>query len=242
VSLLEMTRAYGVLAAEGWRAPARPLLAFRNGQGQLEAWATDEPVRAIPPALAHLVTSTLEGVVNRGTGMGVRSWGFSGPVAGKTGTTDEYRDAWFIGFTPDLAVGVWVGFDDGLTLQHSGSGAALPIFADFLTGAIGPRGGREFPVPDGIETVRVVAAVGHPAGLRCNGERELFLEGTAPSLGCDPWNWLAERNPLRSVGDLIGARDERDPYRERLPDVGAPPSERRPRWLRWLDVFDRSHR
>ena len=57
----------------------------------------------------------------------MRAWGYAGPAAGKTGTTDDYRDAWFIGYAPELAVGVWVGFDDGQTLRHSGASAALPI-------------------------------------------------------------------------------------------------------------------
>ena len=243
VTLLEMTRAYGVLAAEGWRAPARPLLGFRSARAGVTRWLSPEGEQALAPALAHLVTSTLEGVVDRGTGIGVRARGFTGPVAGKTGTTDEYRDAWFIGYTPDLVIGVWVGFDDGHTLRHSGSRAALPIFTDFLIGAVGARGGRDFRVPDGIESARVVAAAGQPAGLRCNGERELFLLGTAPTLGCDPWHWLVERSPLRTLGELIAPPDEREARRTGPPDVAAPPPRpRRLRWLDWLDLFEAPRR
>jgi penicillin-binding protein 1B len=238
VTLLEMTRAYGVLAAEGWRAPARPLLGFRSAHTGVTRWQGPDGEQVIAPALAYLVTSTLEGVVNRGTGVGVRARGFVGAVAGKTGTTDEYRDAWFIGYTPDLVVGVWVGFDDGSTLRHSGSRAALPIFTDFLSGAVGAGGGRGFDLPDGIEAARVVAVAGHPAGLRCGGERELFLAGTAPVSGCDPWHWLAERSPLNSLGEWIGASRQRGGDRRRAPDVAAPPSDLPP-WLRWLEIFER---
>ena len=175
-----------------------------------------------------LVTSLLQGVVNRGTGSGVRARGFSGPVAGKTGTTDDYRDAWFIGYSPELAVGVWVGFDDGRTLRHSGARAALPIFADFLVAALGSSGGRDFRQPLGVETVHVVAAQGHPAGLRCRGDPEVFLAGTEPRQRCDPWAWL-----YRGVG-------EEELFPVASPAPGEPPRRERRLWIRlprWLDLF-----
>ncbi|MGH0031971.1 MAG: transglycosylase domain-containing protein [Myxococcota bacterium] len=242
VTLLEMTRAYGVLAAEGWRADLRPVLEVRAADGEILEAHEPSGARALDPAEAHLVTSVLRGVVDHGTGLGVRARGFSGPVAGKTGTTDDYRDAWFIGYVPDLAVGVWVGFDDGETLRNSGSRAALPIFADFLAEAIGPAGGRPFRVPDGVETATVVAAAGHPSGLLCSGDPEVFLEGTAPRERCNPWGWFAGDRLIR-VGDWMDDEDEA----EALPEVAAGPERetrrRRPRLEirlpRWLNPFRR---
>ena len=90
------------------------------------------------------MTSALEGAVNRGTGYPLRDLGYRGPVAGKTGTTNDARDAWFVGFTPELVAAVWVGFDDGTPLGLTGAQAALPIFGRFLIGALGADGGEEF--------------------------------------------------------------------------------------------------
>jgi penicillin-binding protein 1B len=244
VSLLEMTRAYGVLAAEGYRAETRDVLAVRDRTGKALFEQTNKGAYTLEPAHAHLVTSVLQGVVNRGTGFGVRARGFSGPVAGKTGTTDEYRDAWFIGYTPDLAIGVWVGFDDGTPLRNSGSRAALPIFAEFLVDAIGKSGGRGFRVPIGVERTAVIAAEGHPSGLRCSGEpEEVFLEGTGPSERCDGWNWFAERPRTYPI---VRSRYPEGEEPE-IPKVAAPPPEpearaeaeaeaakpKRRRFLRW---------
>ena len=242
VTLLEMTRAYGVLAAEGWRADLRPVVEVRNRDGEILEAHEPSGAHALPAAEAHLVTSVLRGVVDRGTGFGVRSAGFTGPVAGKTGTTDDYRDAWFIGYVPDLAVGVWVGFDDGYTLRRSGSRAALPIFADFLSGALGPAGGRPFRVPRGVETASVVAAAGHPSGLRCRGDEEVFLAGTAPTERCNTWGWFAG-DSLRRVGDVFRRDDEEE---DDAPPVSAGPERRRARprleirLPRWLNPFRRN--
>jgi penicillin-binding protein 1B len=250
VSLLEMTRAYAVLAAEGYRAEALDVLAVHDRAGETLYAQPNKGSYTLEPAHAHLVTSVLQGVVNRGTGFGVRARGFSGPVAGKTGTTDEYRDAWFIGYTPELAIGVWVGFDDGTPLRNSGSRAALPIFAEFLIDALGPHGGRGFRVPMGIERTAVIAAEDHPSGLRCSGEpEEVFLEGTAPSERCDGWNWFAQRPrsyPIDRPNDPEGETPQ-------IPQVGAAPrgpeeppepeGRKRRRFLRWPpwgNPFDRN--
>ena len=176
------------------------------------------------PAETYLVTSALEGVVDRGTGAGLRGLGFQGRVAGKTGTTDDYRDGWFVGYTPTLVVGVWVGFDDGASLHGSGSRTALPIFADFVRDALGPGGGVGFSTPRGIETVQVMAEVGFPAGLRCPGRAEVFLQGTGPRAfeRCRGVGWLARRfgggEEIR--GTMIRGIEVRE---------GAP-GRQRPRW------------
>ena len=131
VSLFEITRAYAVLAAGGIRARPRMLLLAMDGRGvPLEATPI-ERVPAFDPAPVAFVTEALEGAIDRGTGRSLRARGFQGRLAGKTGTSNGFRDAWFVGYTPELAVGVWVGFDDGTSVGLSGARGALPVFAVF---------------------------------------------------------------------------------------------------------------
>jgi membrane carboxypeptidase/penicillin-binding protein len=197
VTPLDLTRAYGVLAAGGYRARTRAtVVALDRGGAAVELEARGG-VQVYDPAEAYLVTSALRGAVERGTGRGLRALGFRGAVAAKSGTTNDYRDAWFIGYTPALTVGVWVGFDDGRSLGLPGSRAALPIFADFLIAAVGADGlrgpyggGAGFPVPDGIEFADVDPQTGLRAGPGCPGGPELFLEGTAPLESCSPYWWV----------------------------------------------------
>jgi penicillin-binding protein 1B len=190
VTLLELTRAYGVLAAYGYRTPSVHTLAVLDPSGEFVARATLSGAQVLSPAVAYLVTSGLEGVVEEGTGRALRGLGVRGAVAAKSGTTSDYRDAWFVGYTRRLAVGVWVGFDDGTSVGLTGSAAALPIFARFLNAAGGEVGDEEFPVPDGIEFAY--------AGRDC--QREAFLAGTAPEEQCAPI-WSA----LRPVAGRIKA-------------------------------------
>ena len=221
-TLLEMTRAYAVLAARGWRADLRTLVGVRDADGAIVAEEPPTGTHAVDPAVVHVLTSALRGVVDHGTGASVRAYGFHGPLAGKTGTTDDYRDAWFVGFTPGLVAGVWVGFDDGASLNQSASRAAVPIFGAFIAPALGKRGWRDFQLPPGVEEIRVVAAPGHPAGVRCGGEPEVFLEGTGPVEGCDPFQWLeAGTSGINSFADWLRER-LRMPGDE-LPPVGAGP-------------------
>jgi penicillin-binding protein 1B len=208
VTLLEMTRAYGVLAAGGVRTAPRAVLRVVERPGTVREEAGVERDAVFDPAEAWLVTSALEGVVDRGTGRGLRAWGYRGAVAGKTGTTNDYRDAWFIGYTAELVAGVWVGFDDGASLGLTGAGAALPIFAELLTGALGTEGGSDFEPPEGIERIQVVAKAGHPAGLRCSGAPEVFLAGTAPHQYCDRFRlFTGQRGRAQVAAGPVGASD-----------------------------------
>jgi penicillin-binding protein 1A len=123
----------------------------------------------------------LQGVVERGTGRRVRAVGK--PLAGKTGTTNDGRDTWFIGFTPDLAVGVYVGFDTPRTLGRgeTGSSVAAPIFRDFMKRALAGRPAIPFRIPPGIRLVRVNPTTGLLARA---GERRVILEAFKP--GTEP--------------------------------------------------------
>ncbi len=184
VSPLELTRAFGVMAAGG----------FLPG---LKSVFSDPTVgeQVYEPAETYLVTSALRGAVERGTGRGIRDRGFYGDVAAKSGTTNDYRDGWFVGYTPDIVVGVWVGFDHGKRLELPGASVALPIFSDFLreglgpSGELGPWGGAGFSYPSGLEMVDVDPVTGLRGGWGCRGEPELFLEGTAPRESCAGFRW-----------------------------------------------------
>ena len=123
------------------------------------------------------MTSALEGVVNRGTGHALRALGYRGSVAGKTGTTNDARDAWFVGYTPELVAAVWVGFDDGTPLGLTGARAALPIFGHFLIAALGAQGGRDFVEPAGLERVAIHEPTGLRAGFLCWGGERVVPRG-----------------------------------------------------------------
>ena len=177
---MELTRAFGVLAAKGFRADL-----------SYDLDATHDGEQVFDPAETYLVTSALRGAVEMGTGRGIRERGFSGDVAAKSGTTNDFRDGWFVGYTPSLVVGVWVGFDHGHALRLPGASLALPIFTSFLRqatgtdGRAGPWGGGEFSLPKGVELVYVDPSTGLRGGWGGPGEPELFLEGTAPTATCN---------------------------------------------------------
>ena len=175
VTLLELTRAYGVLAAGGNLAATQ--LFFRPAPYGMPTTSYEPEVRsAVEAPVAYLVTSTLEGVVLRGTGRALQGRRF-GPIAGKTGTSSEWRDAWFIAYTPSLVVGAWLGYDDGQSLRLTGSMGALPIVREFLTEAAPRIPPEEFVPPSGIAEAH--AQVGLEWPWEC-GRRELFLVGTEP--------------------------------------------------------------
>ena len=190
VSPLEIAQAYGVLASGGRRVAPRSYSQVRDIDGRDLAVPEAVPKRVFPPDEIALITSALQGVVDRGTGRGVRTWGFRGPVAGKTGTTNEARDAWFVGYNQKVVAAVWVGFDDGQPMGLSGAVAALPIFAEFLVHTQGARGGEDFPTPAGLERIRIHRESGLRASLTCPGEPEFFLRGTAPFESCGPGGWF----------------------------------------------------
>ncbi len=217
-SPLEIARTYGVLASGGLRVETRPFTRVIDIDGRELAERTVVSERVFDPAEIRLVTSALEGVVERGTGRGLRMFGYEGPVAGKTGTTNDFRDAWFVGYTPELVAAVWVGFDDGHSLDLTGASAALPIFGRFLTGALGKDGGAPFETPEGVEFAEVNERTGLRAGFGCWGEREIFLDGTAPRERCRP-GWF--RSPLRDK-----------------PDPGEPTTRRQRGRLPWQRVLD----
>jgi penicillin-binding protein 1A len=140
------------------------------------------PESGTRPDVAFVVTSMMRGVVESGTGAAAGALGR--PAAAKTGTAQEHRDAWFVGYTPDLAAGVWVGFDDHAPLgpHETGAGAALPAWLSFMRASVGARPALPFQIPAGVEVARVDLATGLLAPeAQADAPFLAFLAGTAPA-------------------------------------------------------------
>ncbi len=186
VSPLEIARAYATLANGGRRPSPRMFVDVVQAGGLAhENRPLEGSVAAIAPGTAYLAVSLLQGVVDRGTAARVRAIGMQGPIAGKTGTTDDEYDLWFVGFTPELVAVVWVGYDDPASIGVPSSRGALPIWTDFVTEVIGSSVRGQFPRPSGIETVEVDPETGARALRGCPRRApELFLSGTTPKATC----------------------------------------------------------
>jgi penicillin-binding protein 1B len=203
VTLLEMVRSYGVLATSGELARSRVIEAHGEYGHPAVADGGMQSVAVFDPAVTYLVTSALQGVVQRGTARALGADSRFEGLAGKTGTSNNWRDAWFIAYSPTLVVGVWVGYDDGRSLQLTGSAAALPIVAGFLRQVTPEDGWPQFEVPNGI-TRGYVNAVDGDMPLECD-QREVFLDGTAPSGGgCDAME-LPNQDDLDKLSGLKAA-------------------------------------
>ena len=185
VSLLQITSAYAGLANGG--VVIRPVaLSNMVREGRETIWSPPLDRRqAATPQGAFLITSLLKGVMDRGTGAKARALGVRGPVAGKTGTTDGYRDAWFIGYTPDMAIGVWVGFDDERPIKLTGAQAALPIWSELAVRLI-PRDPQDFEIPIGVVQRKIDPKSGQLATSQCPEKTvEFFITGTEPTVYCE---------------------------------------------------------
>jgi penicillin-binding protein 1A len=144
---------------------------------------TPQGERVITPQIAYLMTYMLQGVIQRGTGAAASALGR--PLAGKTGTTNEFRDAWFIGFSPEIIAGVWVGYDDfnrNLGEGNAGARVALPIWMNYMRSALSVRPVLDFPAPNNIEFARIDQKTGLLANS-CTEKSvmEAFIAGTAPN-------------------------------------------------------------
>lgn len=175
LTLLEITSAYGAFANGGLLVEPHTVRSVRDATGQ-EVYRAEPDIReSLSPQIAYLMNRALAGVVNEGTARKASHLGPSS-LAGKTGTTDDYTDAWFAGYTPDLVVGVWVGFDDPSPLGEgeTGARAALPIWVEFMEAFLDGHERLVFERPDGIVTRWV------------GDRREWFLEGTEPAEAAAP--------------------------------------------------------
>ncbi|MGH7321559.1 MAG: penicillin-binding transpeptidase domain-containing protein [Candidatus Rokuibacteriota bacterium] len=172
------------LANGGARVVPTAIRAVVSPGAAAEAYA--KPGTAVlRPEEAFVVTHLLRGVMDRGTGAPARSLGIRDPVAGKTGTTNEGRDAWFVGYAPRLVALVWIGFDERDVLGLSGAEAALPIWADFMRTALAVTPSGDFSVPPFVTFQEVDATNGKLASPFCPLRiREAFLPFTEPREVC----------------------------------------------------------
>ena len=187
LSLFELTRAYAVFANQGRSFKPIFIKKILDQDGNLleenlpsfyfEDSERGEPV--ITPQTAFLITYLMQGVVQHGTGWRARSLGR--PVAGKTGTTDQFMDAWFIGYTPDFITGVWVGFDEERSLgeNETGARAASPIWVAYMSKILKDKPKKDFSVPEEVEFMKIDPKTGQ-VSLEKEGILECFKEGTGP--------------------------------------------------------------
>lgn len=183
-SPLDIAQAYTPFANLGVLRPLRPLVRVEEGGRRIDP--PSEPAVSIArPESTFLVTNMMRSVINEGTGASARA-SFALDAAGKSGTTNDLRDAWFVGFTPELMTVVWVGFDDNQPIGLSGTQAALPIWTAFMTRALAGHADQRFTAPDGIVFVEVDRDTGKVAGPFCARVlREAFIAGTEPWEPCN---------------------------------------------------------
>ena len=184
-SPMEIAGAYAVFANSGVRVAPNAIVGVMTGDGTVLDRKAAPLSPALPADAVFLVNAILKGAVDHGTAAGARARGLTGVLAGKTGTTNDGRDAWFVGFSPRFLAAVWVGYDDNRGLNLSGTQAAVPIFADFARSAPAQFFAEDFPVPSDIVTATIDPETGLLAAPGCPQSRtEVFIEGTAPTTVC----------------------------------------------------------
>jgi penicillin-binding protein 1B len=183
----EIATVYSTLANGGVRPVLHGLAAALGPAGKpVKELQPKKPERVLSPQVAYIATAVLEGVVQRGTARGVLRYGVPGPLAGKTGTTNEARDSWFAGYRPDRVTVVWVGRDNPGATTLSGSRAALPIWGRYMKAAMRGAGRAGFPEPPGLEHAVLCRDSGLLARPVCPAKLdEVFLPGQKPTRICN---------------------------------------------------------
>jgi penicillin-binding protein 1B len=199
-SPIAMAEAYTLFANGGQIRPLRAVTRLTEN-GKALVVPEEKPRRVVRPDVTYLVANMMRSVINEGTAASVRSAGFTLDAIGKTGTTNDLRDAWFAGMTPELLTIVWVGFDNNQPIGLSGSQAALPIWTSFMKRALAGRPSRAFDVPEGITFADIDKDTGQLATPGCpRVYREAFLTGTDPRQSCQTHG----EGILSRFGNLLG--------------------------------------
>src|SRR5205814_2608856 len=202
VTPLDLTAAFTVFPAGGEVAHPRGVTAVYAAAGS-EVWARPvERERVMREEVAFQMTSMLRDVIERGTGAAARSLGVRGAVAGKTGTTDEYRDAWFVGFSQSVVAGVWVGFDQPASIGHDAYGArvALPIWADFMKRTARQLPAPEFPMPSDIHGEELCSVSYLQPVEGCPTYTEYFKDGdSVPTQLCPIHRGTLKQRATRAI-------------------------------------------
>jgi len=185
VTALELACVYGTFADGGMRTAPWIVRAVTDAEGAPVGERRLERARALREETAFLVRDLLHGVFERGTARSAAAWGFDGIAAGKTGTTDDTRDAWFVGFTADVLALVWVGYDDNAKTGLTGASGALPIWVDVMQGVPGGDEPLVLDPPEGVTVREVDPESGELATAGCTRVvREYFARGTEPQESC----------------------------------------------------------
>jgi membrane carboxypeptidase/penicillin-binding protein len=203
VTLMSMTAAYGAFANQGLLPVPTLIRRVETRSGEVLYEHTPLPQRVITTSTAFLMTNMLADVIDSGTAWPARRVGFTLPAAGKTGTTNDYRDAWFIGFTPHLVSGVWIGYDQPRTIMAGGYAAelAVPLWGRFMMRATNGNAPDWYHAPPAITTATVCRLSGKLANHECAGVEtidsrgnrsrgsqvytEYFVSGSEPTEHCD---------------------------------------------------------
>lgn len=200
-TLLNMTAAYGALANGGRYVSPRLFSSVLSANGEISLSVPTQEEQIADEASVFVLTNIMQGVVERGTAHGIRTGGYSGPVAGKTGTTNDARDAWFIGFTPNIVTGVWVGFDDNKKIGLTGGVAAVPIWTEYMKCIEPFMEDMSFIAPPGVAYRDVDSSSYRVVDPRCPPDsstfREIFVKGSEPATTCD-----ADARPIESAAPV----------------------------------------
>lgn len=208
VTPLELTAAYAVFPNGGYRVRPRGIVSIEDRDGDDVHDEQVQSEQVLSPQVAFQMLTMLEDVTARGTGAAARSLGVRGEIGGKTGTTNDYRDAWFVGFNSSVVVGVWVGYDQPQKIRDAGSGAhiALPIWADFMRRTAQRVPARPFPVPGGMHPTELC----HVSYLRpveeCPVYTEYFKDGDdIPTQLCPIHKGNLRQTAQRAIQNVFAA-------------------------------------
>lgn len=230
VGMRNLVSAFTAFPNLGTRVEPHLVSKVESGSGNTVYEAKIRPKRVFDPEVAYITHSLMRGVVQRGTASALRRQGL-GHIAGKTGTTNDYRDAWFVGYSPDLVTAAWVGFDEGRALRISSAEAALPLWAGFVSNVGHEKG--SIAAPAGVSLVTVERGSGLLWRKGCDSSiEEAFLPGTEPTEHCSPqtrapvWEeyeepaiitletlqqWIDQAPGVLGEGDVIGTPVEEGP-------------------------------
>jgi penicillin-binding protein 1B len=195
---LELARAYCAFAADGALPFPLSLKDVTDENGKIIEGRHMSVEEVTSPAKAFIMSSLLHSVVTDGTAKSLKNHGITIPVAGKTGTTNNSRDAWFVGYTPDILALVWIGFDDGAPMQGTGASLALPIWADLLKNIPQFLSGGWFRKPSGVVEKIICSESGKVAipGQCPKPINEIFLKSHTPVDRC---TLHQNRNPFKRI-------------------------------------------
>ncbi len=225
VTPLELAYCYSVFANGGVKAEPVTILAVANADGQLRENREVTMKRVVPANLVFVVNEILKDAVKYGTAARAGSAGFANRFAGKTGTTNNYRDSWFVGYSPRVLSMVWIGYDDNRTTRLTGSNGALPIWIKHMGRVVAMVPEADFRRPGGVVAREIDPETGMLSTPQCPAlATEFFVEGAEPNLLC-PLHDLGAENPLSVLPDDVPS-DRRERIRRLLPWLfRQPPAE-----------------